>query len=44
MSVLNILHLVGSAESEFYCDLSRLYAKDCITATANPSHYRFHNA
>ncbi len=44
MSVLNILHLVGSAESEFYCDLSRLYAKDCIAATANPSHYRFHIA
>lgn len=41
MSVLNILHLVGSAENEFYGDLSRLYAKDCITATANPSRYQF---
>jgi D-alanine-D-alanine ligase len=41
MSILNILHLVGSAENEFYCDLSRLYAKDCIIATANPSRYRF---
>jgi len=41
MSVLNILHLVGSAENEFYSDLSRLYAKDCITATANPSRYKF---
>ncbi|MDJ0662697.1 MAG: D-alanine--D-alanine ligase [Crocosphaera sp.] len=41
MSILHILHLVGSAENEFYCDLSRLYGKDCIEATANPSRYRF---
>ena len=41
MSVLNILHLVGSAENEFYGDISRLYAKDCITVTANPSRYKF---
>ncbi len=41
MSVLNILHLVGSADNQFYCDLSRLYAKDCIVATAKPSRYRF---
>ncbi|MGK7878529.1 MAG: D-alanine--D-alanine ligase [Crocosphaera sp.] len=41
MSILHILHLVGSAESEFYCDLSRLYGKDCIEATANSSSYRF---
>ena len=44
MSVLRILHLVGSAESEFYCDLSRLYAADCIAATANPDRYEFHIA
>ena len=41
MSVLRILQLVGSADNDFYSDLSRLYAKDCITATANPSHYKF---
>lgn len=44
MSLLNILHLVGSAESDFYSDLSRLYAKDCLAATANPSLYQFHIA
>ncbi|MGB5897409.1 MAG: hypothetical protein WBG66_04355 [Geitlerinemataceae cyanobacterium] len=44
MSVLRILHLVGSAENNFYCELSRLYAKDCIAATANPSRYEFHIA
>lgn len=41
MSILHILHLVGSAENKFYCDLSRLYGKECIAATANPSRYRF---
>ncbi|MDY6938554.1 MAG: D-alanine--D-alanine ligase [Cyanobacteriota bacterium] len=44
MSVLRILHLVGSAESEFFCDLSRLYAADCIAATTNPDRYEFHIA
>ena len=44
MSILRILHLVGSAENNFYCDLSRLYAKDCIAATANPSRYEFYIA
>ncbi|MBD2676682.1 MULTISPECIES: ATP-grasp domain-containing protein [Nostoc] len=34
MSVLRILHLVGSAQNDFYCDLSRLYAQDCLAATA----------
>ncbi|MBD2202847.1 D-alanine--D-alanine ligase [Calothrix sp. FACHB-1219] len=41
MSKLRILHLVGSAENEFYCDLSRLYAQDCLTATAERSRYDF---
>ena len=41
MSVLHILHLVGSTENQFYTDLSCLWAKDCIAATANPSLYRF---
>ncbi|MEM8780017.1 MAG: D-alanine--D-alanine ligase [Cyanobacteria bacterium P01_G01_bin.49] len=44
MSVLNILHLVGSADNNFYCDLSRLYAQDCIHATANASRYQFYIA
>ncbi len=44
MSVLRILHLVGSADSDFYCNLSRLYAQDCIDTTANPSLYEFHIA
>nr|BBB38339.1 D-Ala D-Ala ligase [Nostoc commune KU002] len=41
MPVLNILHLVGSAHNDFYCDLSRLYAQDCLTATADSSLYNF---
>jgi D-alanine-D-alanine ligase len=41
MSVLRILHLVGSAYNDFYCDLSRLYAQDCLTATAERSRYEF---
>ena len=31
---MRVLHLVGSAVSEFYADLSRLYARGCLTATA----------
>ncbi|MBD2165541.1 D-alanine--D-alanine ligase [Calothrix membranacea FACHB-236] len=41
MSVLRILHLVGSAQNDFYCDLSRLYAQDCLTATTERSRYDF---
>jgi D-alanine-D-alanine ligase len=41
MPVLNILHLVGSAHNDFYCDLSRLYAQDCLAATADSSLYKF---
>jgi len=44
MSVLRILHLVGSAVSDFYCDLSRLYAQDCLENTANSALYEFHIA
>lgn len=44
MSTLRILQLVGSAESEFYCDLSRLYAKDCMAALADPNRYEFYTA
>lgn len=42
--VMRVLHLVGSAVSEFYCDLSRLYAQDCLESTANPALYQFHIA
>ncbi len=42
--VLRVLHLVGSAVSEFYCDLSRLYAQDCLESTANAALYKFHIA
>ncbi|MBW4635144.1 MAG: D-alanine--D-alanine ligase [Iphinoe sp. HA4291-MV1] len=41
MSLLRILHLVGSAHNDFYCDLSRLYAQDCLVATTDPSRYDF---
>ncbi len=41
MPKLKVLHLVGSAVSEFYCDLSRLYAQDCLKNTANPALYEF---
>jgi D-alanine-D-alanine ligase len=42
--VLRVLHLVGSAVSEFYCDLSRLYAEDCLESNADPALYEFHIA
>jgi D-alanine-D-alanine ligase len=42
--VLRVLHLVGSAVSDFYCDLSRLYAQDCLESTANPALYEFYIA
>lgn len=44
MPKLRVLHLIGSAVSEFYGDLSRLYAQDCLENTANPALYEFHIA
>jgi D-alanine-D-alanine ligase len=41
---LRVLHLVGSPVSDFLCDLSRLYARDCLEATADPARYEFHVA
>lgn len=41
MSVLRVLHLVGSAYDDFHCDLSRLYANDCLLATVDPARYEF---
>jgi D-alanine-D-alanine ligase len=39
--VLRVLHLAGSAVSDFYAELSRLYARDCLAATADPARYEF---
>nr|WP_298413714.1 ATP-grasp domain-containing protein [uncultured Halomonas sp.] len=44
MSKRSILHLVGSATDQFYCDLSRFYAHSCIQAIADPARYTFHIA
>ncbi len=44
MKLLRVLHLVGSAVSEFYCELSRLYAQDCLKNTADPARYEFYIA
>jgi D-alanine-D-alanine ligase len=41
---MRVLHLVGSAVDKFYCDLSRLYAQDCLESTADPALYEFHIA
>jgi D-alanine-D-alanine ligase len=41
MPLLRILHLVGSAQDDFYCNLSRLYAQDSLAATIDPSRYDF---
>jgi len=37
---LHVLHLVGSATSDFYTELSLLYARECLAATADPQRYR----
>jgi D-alanine-D-alanine ligase len=42
--VLRVLHLVGSAVDDFYGDLSRMYAADCLESTKNPDRYEFHIA
>jgi D-alanine-D-alanine ligase len=44
VTVLRVLHLVGSAVDDFHCDLSRLYAADCLESTANTDRYKFHIA
>ncbi|MDB9528358.1 D-alanine--D-alanine ligase [Oscillatoria sp. CS-180] len=41
MSRLRVLHLTGSAQDRFHRDLSRLYARDCLAATADPTRYEF---
>ena len=42
--VLKVLHLTGSAVDDFHADLSRLYAADCLDATADPTRYEPHVA
>lgn len=37
--VTRVLQLVGSPTSEFYADLSRLYAQDCLRSTQDPDRY-----
>jgi D-alanine-D-alanine ligase-like ATP-grasp enzyme len=39
-----VLHLAGSAESDFFGDLSRLYTRDCLDAVADPGRYDVHIA
>lgn len=39
-----MLHLAGSAVSDFLADVSRLYAADCLVTTADPDRYAFHVA
>jgi D-alanine-D-alanine ligase len=38
---IRVLMLAGSAVSEFLADLSRLYAQDCLAATADAARYEF---
>lgn len=42
--MLRVLHLVGSAVDDFHAELSRLYARDCLEATADPARYDVHVA
>lgn len=37
---IRVLHLAGSPVDEFLADVSRLYAADCLRATADPRRYR----
>lgn len=41
---LRVLHLTGSAVSDEFVDLSLLYARDCLSATADPERYEPHLA
>ncbi len=42
--MLRVLHLAGSATDEFTAELSLLYARDCLEATADPARYEFRAA
>ncbi len=41
---LRVLHLTGSAVNDFLAELSLLYARDCLAATADPARYESHLA
>jgi len=41
LNLLRVVHMTGSAVSDFLEELSRVYAEDCLTATADPSRYEF---
>lgn len=41
MPVRRVLHLIGSPTSDFYLDLSEVYARGCIEALEDPSRYEF---
>jgi len=38
-AALRVLHLAGSAVSDFHADLSLTYARGCLAATADPARY-----
>lgn len=42
--VVRVLHLVGSATNDFLGELSQLYARGCLDATADRECYEFHIA
>ncbi|NER22330.1 MAG: D-alanine--D-alanine ligase [Symploca sp. SIO1B1] len=44
MGALRILHLVGSAQDQFHCDLSYLYAQGCWEAISSLEQYESHLA
>ncbi|MDD7916206.1 D-alanine--D-alanine ligase family protein [Actinomycetospora callitridis] len=44
MTALRVLHLAGSAVSDFHADLSLTYARGCLAATADPQRYEAHPA
>lgn len=39
MAPLTVLHVTGSPTSQHMADLSRLYARDCLAAVADPARY-----
>ena len=41
MTILHVLHLVGSPTSQALCELSELYCADCIHALQQPGKYHF---
>ncbi|MGF1535955.1 MAG: D-alanine--D-alanine ligase [Elainellaceae cyanobacterium] len=44
MVPLQVLHLIGSAQDEFHCELSRLFVSDGLDALARLEGYQFHIA